>query len=172
MAEPLIESPQEMVLQHILSFVSQYADPAQAAEALRQHAAPGKLMGALVRASQLGLAYIVQHQGGQQHLIRKFLSVQGNMAAYFGDDVPALGRFLSENQSAAAALPGWLRMSSLPVNEFVQECAMVIGTTRDPLDHETLFTDLVSPASVTEVPQALVNLASRSTYTGNTQQRL
>jgi hypothetical protein len=106
-------------------------------------------------ASAAGLSYIIRTglQYGKAHgIMVPFVKAKGNMLSYYEEDVAELGRFLSSNPAAVAALAYWSQqVENNTKARQAQEPPAVVQHTSHERTEENAETSLPDPAELSAV---------------------
>ena len=112
-------------------------------------------------ATQLGMAWLIEHGDSEGNLLREFVECSGNMCKLYSQSFKELGAFIAAYPEAASAIPAWTIAAAQPealnpVPEFVGNLARILSSEGDLISQEYLFELLQKPPVVQQLLRNLV----------------
>ena len=155
----LLSATSVNIVQAVEDFTSHHGGPLQAAVALQHYQVPDP--NAQKVGTVLGLAYLIEHPGHPELLI-KFVQAAGNMLALFDADPSRFGQFITRHPQAIEAVPHWTRQLQNPQQglQMVADCAKLISTKLNQVTAEELGDALQLPTNQAQVAARLLSLAA------------
>ena len=157
-------------------FIGAIGTPAEAALLLASKQFQVAPRGSAARATQLGMAHIIEVCAGEPGALSRLVHLQGNMYWYFEADVGLFGAFLVKYPEAACAVPSWSQAArpsqATQLQEVVASCVKLLSVDGAQLQQDQLLQRLCNPVTIGEFTDALVQAAKKSDSSFTNQDHL